>query len=334
MQTTCSKHLARMAKRSACVHAIRTFFHDRDFLEVDTPVALSTIALEPHIDGPKVQFSLDQTITRYLQTSPELPMKRLLAQGFSRIYQIAPVFRDTDFGPHHRPEFKMLEWYRRDASFETLMQDCEALIRNCCLAVHDSVQFVFQNQTIDVGKPFVQMPMEKAFLDYAGFSIVKNLDVNALQNQLGKIGLAFDKNDSWDDLFHRVFLNRVEPELTKIKQPVFLTHYPALLSALARLCPEDQRVCERFELFAGGLELANGFGELTSRAEQQQRFEHEYKRREALGLSTYPLDQTFLECLDAMPPSSGIALGLDRLLMFFLNASCIDDVAFIPWTET
>jgi elongation factor P--(R)-beta-lysine ligase len=318
-------YVERMQQRSRIVRAVRRFFDEQDFLEVDTPVALSAPAPEVHLEAPAVELQAEGRQRRYLQTSPELPMKRLLAD-LPRIYQIAPAFRDGDFTRLHRPEFRILEWYRRGASWLTLMQDCEGLLRAAAAAA---------GGRLDFSKPFLRVSVDDAFREHAGFSILAALEREALAERLRAIGVHFEADDSWDDLFHRVFLTRVEPRLCAAPQPFFLTHYPAPLAALARLSPDDARVAERFELYAGGLELANAFGELTDAAEQRRRFEQDRALRRALGgRSDYPFDERFFAALRRLPESAGIALGIDRLLMVLLDAKDMDEVAFLPWSET
>ena len=330
-------HVERMVRRARIVTAIRRFFDERGFLEVDTPIALTAPAPEVHIEAPRVELHTPAAAVRYLQPSPELPMKRLLARGFARIYQVAPVFRDGDFGPMHRPEFRLLEWYRRDAGWETLLDDCEQLLRAAAGAAAGTggpaAAISVAGRRISLAAPFRRLSVDEAFQAHAGFSILEALTVEALRPLVRACGLTPSDDDSWSDLFHRVYLARVEPELVRDGQPVFLTDYPAPLSALARLRPDDPRVAERFELFVGGWELANGFGELTAAAEQRRRFEADRTERRARGMHDDPLDERVLDALAELPPSAGIALGLDRLLAVLLDVADLDAVAFIPWSE-
>jgi elongation factor P--(R)-beta-lysine ligase len=261
-------------------------------------------------------------------------MKRLLAAGLPRIFQIAAVFRDGDHSPTHRPEFRLLEWYRRDAPWDALLPDCEALVRAAARAAGRPMRFSYRGRDVDLSGPFERVTMEQAFVREAGFSILESHDRARLARQLDHLGLRYTDDDTWSDLFHRVYLTKVEPALARRAVPVFLTHYPAPLAALARNSPDDPRVSERFELFAGGLELANGFGELTDSVEQRERFVADRAWRRSHGMNDYPLDERFLEALPSLPPSAGIALGLERLLMLVLDAAEIDAVAFLPWAET
>ena len=273
-------------------------------------------------------------VRRFLQTSPELPMKRLLATGLPRIYQIAPVFRDGDWSPCHRPEFRLLEWYRRDASWTSLLPDCEGLLRTAARATGgDGTSLQVGERRIDIERPFVRLSVQAAFIEHAGFSLLDNLDKDALRTRLDERAMHHSPDDTWDDLFNRVYVARVEPALRAYDRPVFFVDYPAPMSALARKSPNDPRVAERFELFVAGLELANGFGELTDPHEQRARFVNERALRRQAGKIDYPLDERFLEALKDLPPSTGIALGMDRLFMLVTNAPDIDAVSFIHGTR-
>ncbi len=325
----------RMRRRAAVVGAVRRFFDARGFVEVDTTLAQSTLAPEPHLEAPAVTLNAGgRRHARYLQTSPELLMKRVLALGLDRIYQIAPAFRDGDFTPLHRPEFRIVEWYRKDSDWTALMDDCEGLLRAAAAAAGLGDGFRHGEREVTLGPPFRRVSVDEAFRAHAGFSILEALARPALERALARLGIHFAADDSWDDLFHRVFLSRVEPKLLDDSRPLFLTHYPAPLAALARLSPEDPRTAERFELYAGGLELANAYGELVDADEQRRRFAIDGARRRAQNLHDYPLDERFFQALATLPPSAGIALGLDRLLMLLLDAQDIDGVAFIPWSES
>jgi elongation factor P--(R)-beta-lysine ligase len=325
----------RLHRRVAIIRAVRSFFDGQGFLEVDTPVAVTAPAPEAHIEAPAVTLHTEgRAHRRFLQTSPELSMKRLLVGGLDRIYQIAPVFRDADFSAIHRPEFRLLEWYRKHSSWDALLDDCEGLLRACARAAGLSDRFRYQAREIDLTGPFRRISMDEAFRAHAGFSILDALDPARLRAELDAVGLHSVADDSWDDLFHRVFLSKIEPVILADPRPVFLTHYPAPLAALARLDPKDPRASERFELFVGDMELANGFGELVDADLQRRRFERDRETRRQAGFNDYPLDERFLAALASLPPSAGIALGVDRLLMLLLDVDDIDAVGFIPWSES
>jgi lysyl-tRNA synthetase class 2 len=292
-------------------------------------VLLRAPAPEPHIEGLRVQIRRDQQkVTRFLQTSPELPMKRLLAMGAERIYQLAPVFRDGDFGPQHKPEFRMLEWYRRGARVEEIMDDCEALLRHLAgpsLETHA--------RHVDFGGRIPRITMDDAFSELVGFSILEAPDRPTLAARLTERACYYAPDDDWETLFYRVYLQKIEPVLCKRHSAFFLTDYPIALGALARPSPEDPRVAERFELFVAGVELANGFGELCDSREQRARFERDRHVRTRRGLHNYPLDERFLDALDAIPSAAGVAVGFDRLMMLLFDRQTIDEVSSLPWSE-
>ncbi len=329
-------------RRGRIIRALRNFFETRDFLEVDTYITCAAPAPELHIEAIPVQVDLGPQSpqacqatagvgARFLQTSPELPMKRLLAAGLPRIFQIAPVFRDGDFSERHRPEFRLLEWYRRDAAWETLLDDCEALLTTLA---DNRPSLRYQGRTFDIRPPFMRISIDAAFRRWAGFSILDHLDATSLRAQMRRRQLHCSDDDTWDDLFHRVFVGLCEPQLAALDKPVFVTHYPTPLAALARQSPTDPRVAERVELFVGGLELANGFGELTCAATQRERFVAEKAARASAKKRSYPLDERFLSALEGLPEAAGIAVGVERLLMVLCDAATIDDVVCIPWTQT
>ena len=316
----------RLRLRARIIRAVRAFFDDQDFIEVDTWVAISAPAPEPHIETAKVALQIPNgTATRYLQPSPEMQMKRVMPHA-PRIYQIAPVFRQGDLSPRHTPEFRLLEWYRRGAPWTQLLDDCEGLLRACAAAAGGSAR-------IDVSRPFSRISMEQAFRENAGFSILESLERDTLLARLRERKVHFATNDSWNDLFHRVFLTHVEPKLARLSEPFFLYGYPAPLQMYSRLSPEDPRVSERFELYVGDLELANGYGELVDPRATRQRFAADAAARRDTDMQTYPIDERFFTALGELPDSAGIALGVDRLLMLMMGVDHIDAIAAVPWSE-
>lgn len=274
-----------LAIRARVVREIRAFFDERGFIEVDTPVRIPAPAPEPHIDCPPCGGW-------YLRASPELQMKKLLAAGMERIYQIGPCFREGERGRRHSPEFTMLEWYRANADYNDIAFDMEALVAG-----------VLESAGRRLGGPFRRLPVREAYRRFAGWDPVA----------------AFDQ-----DRFDFDMATKVEPNLPK--SPTFLVDYPAAAASLSRLKADDPRVAERWELYVDGMELANAFTELTDPAEQRARFEAAKAERRELGESDYPLDDDFLAVLGAMPPSGGVALGVDRLVMLACGAESIDEV--------
>lgn len=291
-----------LSTRARIISEIRRFFTGRNYLEVETPVRIPTPAPEAHIDAvPSGSW--------FLQTSPELCMKRLLASGFDRIFQICRCWRDGERGRLHLPEFTMLEWYCAGRDYEDLMDECEALIAAIAKAAgcNDTVQF--RGQTVRLDGPWERITVREAFRRYSRVSM--------------EIALKSDR-------FDEIMVTDIEPRLG-LSKPTFICDYPAERGALARLRPDDPTVAERFELYIGGLELANAFTELTDADEQRLRFRQEETHRRSLGKPPYPVPEKFLAELPAMPPSAGIALGVDRLVMLLTDASSIDEVvAFTP----
>lgn len=286
-----------LEKRARIVQAIRAFFIDRDFLEVETPQRIPANAPELHIDAVA---SGDW----FLQTSPELAMKRLLAAGYERLFQICHCWRDGERGRLHLPEYTMLEWYRADCDYHTLMADCEELF----LTLAEANCISYQGETIDLTRPWPRMTLSEAFNNYAPMSV----DEALLQN-----------------CFDELIVTAIEPQLPK-NRPLFLTEYPISQAALARQKPSDPTVAERFELYIGGMELANAFSELNDPDEQRQRFLEEETQRRLIGKPAYPVAEPFLQELVAMPESAGIALGIDRLIMLFCNLQQIADSIALP----
>ena len=326
----------RVRKRAQIIAALRRHFDAQGFVEVDTPIAMTAPAPEPHIEAPLLSLRLGDgpPVTRYLQPSPELPMKRLLATGLDRIYQVAAVFRDGDHGPHHRPEFRLLEWYRKNAPWDVLLDDCESLITEAAHAAGHPRNIPYQGKVLELHRPFKRLTVEQAFSEYLGFSILDAHSPTLLRAALRRADIHHRRTDSWEELFHRAWLSRIEPRLCEAPRPVFVTHYPASLSALSRIDPQDPRVCERFELFMGGLELANGFGELVDSRQQRARFIRDRTHRRQLGMHDYPLDERFLAALDEIDSAAGIALGIDRLLMLLLDLNDIDEAWCLPWDQS
>jgi len=288
--------------RAGVIQAVRSFFTERQYLEVDTPIRIPAPAPEAHIDAVASEDC-------YLQTSPELCMKQLLAAGYSRIFQICKCFRNKERGRKHLPELTMLEWYRAGGNYTDLMDDCQELIGFIAGQTTGNNNLGYQGQSIRLDPPWTRMSVDEAFRRYAFM---------ALEEALAK------------NCFEEVMVNEIEPNLGATR-PLFLYDYPASLGALARLKPANRLVAERFELYIAGIELCNGFSELTDPVEQRQRFESEQNIRNALHKPRYPMPQSFLTSLKDMPAAGGNALGLDRLVMLFADTTEIDDVvAFTP----
>lgn len=288
--------------RSRIIRAIRAYFHGEGFLEIQTPILTRSPAPEPHIDA------VATTDGGFLITSPELYMKRLLAAGFERIYQISPVLRAGELGRLHHPEFTMLEWYRLGADYEQLQSDCRALLRHVCTAVDRCGSFTYAGRELAVMEPWKRVTVREAFLRHAGW----------------EPGPAVDQ-----DRFDLDLVEKIEPHLG-FPSPTILSDYPADQAALARLKPEDPSVAERFELYWAGIELANGFSELTDPEEQRERFAKTLKQRRQAGRPSYPMPEAFLEALTHLTACAGIALGIDRLVLILAGDEALDRVVAFP----
>ncbi len=258
-------------------------------------------------------------------------MKKLLACGWEKIFQICRVFRDGEVGNYHQIEFTMLEWYRAHADYFKIMEDCEGLIHFLATRVMGREEWSYGGEKLDFSAPFERLRVSQALRVYAGVDIEKNGDSVSLLEEARSKGYHFDRGEtySFEEVFFKIFLETVEPRLG-FPKPVILYDYPASMAALARLRPDQPLWAERFELYIAGLELANAFSELTDAEEQRRRFEEEQKHRAKLGKPVYPIDEELLESLSRMPPSAGIALGVDRLAMIFCDARKIQEVLAFP----
>ncbi|HUK10818.1 MAG TPA: EF-P lysine aminoacylase EpmA [Stellaceae bacterium] len=326
-----------LAARARIAAAVRAVFAARGFVEVETPALQVSPGLEPHLMA--FETTLDQpgaqSRRRYLHTSPEFAMKKLLAAGVPRLFQLARVFRNGERSATHHPEFTMLEWYRADASYLDLIDDCEALLRAASAAAGNA-GFRWRGNSAEAGRPCERLSVATAFQRFCGIDILATApdpeapDLALLARAADPIGIAPHPGDDWEDLFFRIFLARIEPALGQ-GAPTILLDYPISMAALARAKPEDARLAERFELYVCGLELANAFGELTDASLQRRRFEHDQARKRARYGIQYPIDEDFLHALaHGLPPAAGIALGFDRLVMLAAGADAIEDVLWAP----
>jgi lysyl-tRNA synthetase class 2 len=322
--------------RNAIQAAVRGWLAGGGFTEVDPAALQVSPGNEVHLHGLAVPVTGPdgRVVRRYLHTSPEFAMKKLLAAGETRIAAFAHVWRDRERGPLHHPEFTMLEWYRAGEPYEVLMDDCAAILR---LAARGGV-LRWRGLACDPGAAPERIGVAEAVARHAGIDLMATIggdgagDAAALAARMAAAGLRAAADDTWSDMLSRILVARVEPKLG-IGRMTFLDHYPAAEAALARRLPGDPRLAERFELYACGVELANGFGELTDAAEQRRRFEAEMAEKARVYGAACPLDEDFLAALAAMPPASGIALGFDRLVMLATGAPRIEDVLWAPVPE-
>ena len=324
-----------LLQRNRIVAAVRRWFAARDFLEVDAAALQVSPGNEAHLHA----FATEAVSTAgdrhplYLHTSPEFAMKKLLVAGEERIFSLGHVFRNRERGALHHPEFTMLEWYRAHEEYDLVMQDAAELVR---LAAETTERRVasFRGRTCDLTLWPERVSVAEAFREYAGIDLLATVgpdetDCDGLAGSCREAGIRIAADDTWSDIFSRVLVEKIEPRLGE-GRPTLLDRYPVAEAALARRSGDDPRLAERFELYACGVELANGFGELTDPAEQRRRFEAEMAEKARVYGERYPLDEEFLAALAAMPPASGVALGLDRLVMLATGADRIEDVIWTP----
>jgi len=332
-----ARHADRRAfllTRAAITRALRAWFEAQGFLEVETGVLQVSPGNETHLHAPSARLTLPsgEHVTRYFRTSPEFACKKLLAAGERQIVEFARVFRDRERGDRHLPEFTMLEWYRAEAPLDAIIADCVAVIGEAA-RVAGTRQFAFRGQSAD---PFIapeRLTVADAFQRLAGIDLLATIvdgapDRAALARAAeGRVRVTDD--DTWSDIFSKVLVSHVEPTLGQGRLTV-LHDYPAPEAALARVKPSDPRVADRFEIYACGVELANGFAELTDAQEQRLRFTEAMDEKERRYGERYPLDEDFLAAVAQMPAASGVALGFDRLVMLAAGAVRIDQVVWTP----
>jgi len=325
--------------RRRILAALRRDLEAHDFVEVETAILQQSPGNEAHLHAFATELvAPDGARARlYLRTSPEFACKKLLAAGERRIFEVARVFRNRERGALHHPEFTMLEWYRAGEPYTALMEDCAAVL-GLAAAAAGANSFSFRGRSADPLAVPERITVAAAFARHAGIDLLATLgdsapDRDGFAAQARAAGVRLGHDDSWSDIFSRVLVERIEPQLGNGRATI-LTEYPAVEAALARPTPADPRVAERFELFMCGVELANGFGELTDPAEQRARLEAEMASKERLYGERYPIDEEFLAALARMPAASGCALGFDRLAMLASGASRIDQVILTPLPET
>jgi lysyl-tRNA synthetase class 2 len=332
-----ARHVDRrpfLLARREITRAVRAFFDEQGFAEVETGILQVSPGNETHLHAPRTEFvrADGSRATRYLRTSPEFAAKKLLAAGEQKIFEFARVFRDRERGDLHLPEFTMLEWYRVNAGYDAIMADTIVVIAHAAQATGIGT-FSFRGRSAD---PFAEpelLTVAAAFERFAGIDLLSTISAGAGDRAAlaaavaGKVRVADD--DTWSDIFSKVLVEHIEPNLGQGRLTV-LFEYPAPEAALARTKASDPRVAERFEVYACGVELANGFGELTDAAEQRHRLTEAMDEKQRRYGERYPLDEEFLAAVGAMPEASGVALGFDRLVMLASGATRIDQVVWTP----
>lgn len=322
-----------LRQRAAITRAVRGWFMAQGFIEVETGVLQVSPGNETHLHALRADLPGEEgRIARYLRTSPEFACKKLLAAGEDKIVEFAKVFRGREDSPLHLTEFTMLEWYRANAPYEAIMADCVAVIARAAEAA-GTTQFSFRGRALDPLKPPQRLTVAEAFERFAGIDLLATIE-SAQGNRAALAAQAAAKthvsgDDDWSDIFSKILTEYVEPKLGDGTLTI-LHEYPSPEAALARTQAGDPRVAERFEIYGCGVELANGFGELTDAPEQRRRFISAMDEKERRYHERYPLDEDFLAALAQMPPSSGVALGFDRLVMLTSGATRLDQVVWAP----
>ncbi len=322
------KKRANVVSRAQCLRAIRSFFYARDFVEVDTPALQLCPGMDAHIHAFQTRFNpVDKSEGKdlYLHTSPEFDMKKLLSAGMERIFQMSHVYRNGESTARHTPEFMLLEWYRALATYEDLMRDCEAFLGD--VARFLSVETLkYRGGECNPFLPFTRLSVVDAFHEFAGIDLSSVLeDRCGFAAVASESGVRVCDSDHWDDIFHAVMAEKIEPHLG-FGVPCILYDYPLSMAALSRKKVSDPRFAERFELYVCGLELANAFSELTDSDVQRVRFDKEMDLKTKLYGDVYPPDEDFFSAVAHLPECAGIALGVDRLVMLLCGADTIDQV--------
>lgn len=326
-----------LAMRSAVLAAIREYFSIQGFVEVETAALQVSPGIDRHIRPIRAEISGAfgaKPQERFLHTSPEFSMKKLLAAGETKIFQTCHAYRDGEEGHLHHPEFTLLEWYRTGETYEALVEDVKKVIQ-CAADAAGVIDLRHRSLVADPRANWARMTVAEAFQRFSGIDVLEVLDdadnpsVGLFVEAARGAGVRCDESDGWDDVFNRVMLEHVEPALAD-GPPAILNDYPAPVGALARPKQDDPRVCERVEAYVCGVELANGFSELTDPIEQRRRFERDRQVYQALYGSPAPIDEDFLEALAEMPEAAGMALGIDRLMMLITGTDHIRDVLWAP----
>ncbi|HLV60480.1 MAG TPA: EF-P lysine aminoacylase EpmA [Fredinandcohnia sp.] len=327
---------AAVRARQTLYRIVREVFAEAGFDEVETPLLVPAPGMEPHIDCFETRFRPQmgaRTGERplWLHASPEYAMKRLLADGWERIFQITKVFRNGEIAQNHNPEFTMLEHYRvvdEAEGYAPILGDLEAIAYRAALAIAGGSRIRWKGVEVDLTPPWPRLSVREAFATYAGIDLPLDGNARLLRERMIAAGFDPASAETYDDLFFTVFLS-FETRLGA-GRPVFLTNWPACMASLARLRADDPNVAERFELYIAGVELANGFFELNDAEEQRRRLLAEREERRRLGRPLYPLDERFIEAVGRIPPAAGVATGLDRLLMVLGGWERIEDVLLFP----
>jgi lysyl-tRNA synthetase class 2 len=323
-----------LIKRGEIVRALRDLFAVLEFVEVETAALQVSPGNEAHIHAFRTELAVPGARDRrFLRTSPEFACKKLLAAGEKRIFEFARSYRNLAEGPLHHPEFTMLEWYRAHGRYDFLMEDCMAVIA-CAAQTADTRIFAYRDRAADPFAEPERLTVVEAFDRYAGIDLLAALppegpDARRFALLANQAGISVPYGESWGDIFSRILVEKIEPHLGN-NRATLLYEYPTAMSALARPKTDDRRLAERFELYICGVEIANGFGELTDPVEQRRRLAAEMVEKDRIYHERYPIDDDFISALRSMPPACGVALGFDRLVMLATGATRIDQVMWTP----
>jgi lysyl-tRNA synthetase class 2 len=323
--------------REKVIDGIRYFFKSNDFREVETPLMVKYPGTEPFLEvfQTKLEWADGKSEQAFMLTSPEFAMKKLLVAGMKNIFQVCKSFRNGEGNSsRHNPEFTILEWYRSDATYEQIMIDCQNLLLSLANQVSGKSILDYQGRTYDLDNPWVKLSVADAFSKWVSVSIDELLDRDALFRVAQTHGYQVDKNTTWEELYNQLFLNLIEPQLAQYSVPVILYDYPASQAAYSKKKVTDPRFAERFEFYLAGYELGNAFSEENDPQVQEAKFKEDLALRKELGKTDYGMDKDYIEALKSgLPPSGGIAVGVDRLVMLFANTLTIQETMFFPATE-
>lgn len=321
--------------KAKIIKAIRSFFESQEFLEIDAPILTPYPTLDSHIHNMETVFHQENGsfLPFFLHTSPEHAMKKLLAAGTERIFFLGKVFRNREITRLHNPEFTMVEWYRANATYRDIQKDTEDLICFVAEKVFSKQDLIYQGEKIGLTSPWKRITLSDLFKREAGIDLENSNTIESLKKAASSCGIQFQPDDDWETLFFRIFLDRIEARLG-FPKPIFIVDYPLSLALMARKKEDNPQWVERVELYIAGMELANGYSELTDPEEQKQRFEEEQKRKYEEDNKYYPVDKDLLSALEwGIPPSAGVALGVDRLVMLFTDKNDIQDVLLFPFRQ-
>jgi lysyl-tRNA synthetase class 2 len=323
--------LEKYAQRATIVKAVRDFFWEQKFLEVETPQLVPVPSMEPYLEVFETTL-IDEAREQYrafLTSSPEFAMKKLLAAGYENVFQICKSYRNQEgWSTRHNPEFTILEWYRSHADYTQIMEDCENLFRFVAKRIG------YANEKMKFDEPWERISIAQSFEKYADIDTETLLNHEALKKRAGEKGYNIEPSTTWEEAFNQIFLNEIEPHLGSSGKPTILFDYPAEMAALSKRSEKDPRFAERFEFYINGLEMGNAFSELTDPDEQLKRLTADREEKRQLGRTLFDVDLELIEALrSGMPRTGGIAVGMDRLCMVFMGVSSIQETLFFPATE-